>query len=89
MVLVLTKVKMNVIGILCIMFYGDFILIRDCLKIGEHSGQILTIKYSPFLKVVFLDHLVCPELNEPCMATLYSIHIFRVFLEHWQLFIHI
>lgn len=52
MVLVLTKVK-NVIGILCIMFYGDFILIRDCLKIGEHSGQILTIKYSPFLKVFF------------------------------------
>lgn len=52
MVLVLTKVK-NVIGILCIMFNGDFILIRDCLKIGEHSGQILTIKYSPFLKVFF------------------------------------
>lgn len=87
MVLVLTKVKMNVIGILCIMFYGDFILIRECLKIGEHSGQILTIKYSSFLKV-FLDHLVCPELNELFMATLYSIHIFRVFLEHWQLFIN-
>lgn len=52
MVLVLTKVK-NVIGILCIKFYGDFILIQDCLKIGEHSGQILTIKYSPFLKVFF------------------------------------
>lgn len=46
MVLVLSKV-------LCKMFNGDFILIRDCLKIGEHSGQILTIKYSPFLKVFF------------------------------------
>lgn len=44
MVLVLSKV-------LCIMLNGDFILIRDCLKIGEHSGQILTIKYSPFPKV--------------------------------------
>lgn len=44
MVLVLSKV-------LCKMFNGDFILIRDCLKIGEHSGQILTIKYSPFPKV--------------------------------------